>query len=68
MGADAMFKKFTAHTCQGDRPILFRQVTVAFFVDWGHDTFGPYKWQFYCFQTLITNGSQSRCKFIIKLF
>ena len=40
MRADDMFKKFTAHTCQGDRPIMFRQVTVSFFVDWGHDGFG----------------------------
>ena len=42
MGADDMFKKFTAHTCQGDRPILFRHVTVSFVVDWGHDGFSPY--------------------------
>ena len=26
MGADDMFKTFTAHTCQGDRPIILRQV------------------------------------------
>ena len=42
MGADDMFKTFTAHTCQGDRPIIFRKVTVSFFLDWGHDGFGPY--------------------------
>ena len=41
-GADDMFKKFTAHTCQEDMPIIFRHVTVSFVVDWGHDGFGPY--------------------------
>ena len=33
MGADDMFKSVTAHTCQGNWPIIFRQVTVTFFVD-----------------------------------
>ena len=36
VGADDMFENFTAHTCQGDWPMIFRQVTVSFFVDWGN--------------------------------
>ena len=50
MSADDMFKNFTTHTCQGDWPIICRQITVSFFVicrqitvsffvDWGHDCF-----------------------------
>ena len=44
VGADDMFENFTAHTCQGDWPIICRQVTVSFFVDWGHDCFVSSIW------------------------